>query len=138
MSHWKFKNKVCIAKWQKKVSSEISTYYCMNMLILFRIKTSKSFIRQWLIWNLCIGTHMRVQKLVFELLKLFSLGNLSLLEHSSPLFVYKRWNVQRRSSGRPIMGIRWCQSNIHNWYKLATTKMKSSVGRKEYLLVAFA
>lgn len=33
---------------------------------------------------------MRVQKLVFELLKLFSLGNLSLLEHSSPLFVYKR------------------------------------------------
>lgn len=37
-----------------------------------------------------VGTHMSVQKLGFELLKLFSLDNLSLLQHNSPGYVYKR------------------------------------------------
>lgn len=108
------------------------------MLILFWIKTSKSFIRQWLIWNLCVGTHMSVQTLRFKLLKLFSLGNLSLLEHSSCIYVFKRWNVRRRSSGRLILDIHWCQSYVYYWYpyKLATTKMKSFVAREEHLLVA--
>lgn len=43
-------------------------------------------IRQWLIWNLSVGAHMSVQKLAFELLRLFSLGNWSLLEHSNPIY----------------------------------------------------